>query len=354
MDAHAQLTGFEVLQTRDVETARRTLMRTFGASRFEPVDDADGFEARASLASLGDVAICYCYYATPVRLSFPEASAVRQLICLSGEGRFIAGQRRGELDAQNWSAVIPSGVPVDFEHAADYRQLVVWIDGGRLERTLAALRGVSCDGAVARYQANPNTPGMRALRRAVEFAVAELEIAGKDSSPVALAEMQDLIITRFLHGHCPELADPAAREAASPSRPQMRHLEDYLRGHWSEPVTVERLAEIANVGARSIFRYFRQVHGSTPLDFIKTLRLQEARRGLQNPHEATSVSSEALRCGFNNMGHFAKDYRRKFGELPSITLTAARARSGHAVAASSVDLAFAPHLPRPRQANAKS
>jgi len=333
MDADALLTGFEVLQTRDVETARQTLMETFGASRFEPVDDAEGFAARANLATLGDVAIGYCHYATPVRLNFPEARVVSQLICLSGSGRSVAGQSRGALDARNWSAVLPAGVPVDLEYSANHRQLVIRIDSSRLERTIAALWGAPRAGALGLRQADPGSPAMCALRRAVEFAIAELEITGKDASPVAVAEMQDLIVTRFLYGHHPELSASAAREALLPSRPKMRQLEDYLRGNWNEPVTVERLAEIANVGARSIFRYFRQVHGATPLDFMKTLRLQEARRGLQNPHAATSVSSEALRCGFNNMGHFAKDYRRKFGELPSDTLLAARARGGRVVAA---------------------
>ncbi len=131
-------------------------------------------------------------------------------------------------------------------------------------------------------------------------------------------------MTRFLYTYHVDLLEPRASRALAPSQLQMRNLEDYLRVHWNEPLTVAKLAEVAHVGARSVFRYFRETHGSTPLDFMKTLRLLEAQRGLQNPTDATSVSSEALRCGFNNMGHFAKDYRRKFGELPSQTLRKAR------------------------------
>jgi AraC-like DNA-binding protein len=324
------LNGFEVLRTRDVEAARQTLMQRFGALQFELADETAGFEASASLAPLGDVTICSCQYATGVHVKFPSSSAVRQLICLGGSGHSVAGGQRSEFDAQNWSAVIPSGVPVDFAYSANFRQLMVWIDSGRLDRTVTALWGTPRIGALVSRQSDPNSPVLLALRRAVEFAISELEIVGKESSPVALAEMQDLIVTRFLYSHYSDFVD-GAREPLLPSRPQMRRLEDYLRMHWNEPATVDKLAQIANVGARSIFRYFKQVHGATPLDFMKSLRLQEARRGLLNPHEATSVSSEALRCGFNNMGHFAKDYRRKFGELPSETLATARAQAYRAI-----------------------
>jgi transcriptional regulator GlxA family with amidase domain len=41
---------------------------------------------------------------------------------------------------------------------------------------------------------------------------------------------------------------------------------------------------------------------------------------LQAPAEATSVIDVAFQCGFLNPGHFARDYRLAFGELPSETL----------------------------------
>ena len=44
---------------------------------------------------------------------------------------------------------------------------------------------------------------------------------------------------------------------------------------------------------------------------------------LSNPY-ATSVTEVAYSCGFSNLGHFAKDYGRHFGELPSETLNAAK------------------------------
>jgi AraC-like DNA-binding protein len=327
MNASVPLQGFEVMRTRDVEAARHIVLDTFGASRFELTGDARGFAARSNFTSLGDVALCFCDYAAGVRLNFPEADFVRQQICLRGSGRSVAGPVRADIDAQHWSAVVPSGEILDLNYSDDFRQLIVWIDRGRLDRAFSALWGRPRSGTTLTWASGTGSAATQAMRRAIEFVVRELEISGRQSPPVALAELEDLIVTRFLYSQHVNLVDHAEHNVLLPSRPQMRRLEDYLREHWNEPLTIERLAEIANVGARSIFRYFKQTHRATPLDFMKTLRLQEARKGLQGPTESTSVSSEALRCGFNNMGHFARDYRRKFGELPSETLQRARGRT---------------------------
>jgi len=324
MDRPDPLKSFEVMRTRDAEAARQSVLHTFGASRFDLPEGAAGFEASANFASLGDVAFCHCNYASAVHIAFPEADIVRQQICLSGSGSSVAGSLRGDVDARNWSALIPDEGPVDFRYAAGFRQMMIWFDRGRLDRTYSALVGARRSGTRLALRSDVNAPAMQALRRAVEVAVSELDAGGGDVRSPALTEMQDLLMTRFLYTYHVDLLEPGASRALAPSQLHMRNLEDYLRVHWNEPLTVAKLAEVAHVGARSVFRYFRETHGSTPLDFMKTLRLLEAQRGLQNPTDATSVLSEALRCGFNNMGHFAKDYRRKFGELPSQTLRKAR------------------------------
>ncbi len=56
------------------------------------------------------------------------------------------------------------------------------------------------------------------------------------------------------------------------------------------------------------------------MGFVKQVRLRHARRMLMLPIETTSVTSVAFDCGFTNLGHFAKDYGKSFGELPSATL----------------------------------
>jgi len=55
--------------------------------------------------------------------------------------------------------------------------------------------------------------------------------------------------------------------------------------------------------------------------YLKLLRLNRVRRGLSRTtsgHE--TVTSVAVRCGFVDLGRFAVEYRKLFGESPSETL----------------------------------
>lgn len=60
--------------------------------------------------------------------------------------------------------------------------------------------------------------------------------------------------------------------------------------------------------------------------FVKKVRLERARSLLSRPDGITTVTGVVLACGFSNLGHFARDYRNMFGELPSKTLRRSSAR----------------------------
>jgi transcriptional regulator GlxA family with amidase domain len=116
------------------------------------------------------------------------------------------------------------------------------------------------------------------------------------------------------------------REQPPPAPWQVRLVEEYIAANWNRPITVETLAAAAGASARSIFKAFRDSRDCSPMAFVKSIRLQHARRMLLEPDSATTVVSTAFACGFLNPGHFARDYRLAFGELPSATLGAARHR----------------------------
>ena len=104
----------------------------------------------------------------------------------------------------------------------------------------------------------------------------------------------------------------------------LRSVEDYIEANMSQSLSIESLATVLDVSERSIFRYFKQARDCTPMEFVKSVRLRNAQRLLQQPEGVTSVAAVAFKCGFHNLGHFAKDYRIAFGELPSESLSKAR------------------------------
>ena len=96
--------------------------------------------------------------------------------------------------------------------------------------------------------------------------------------------------------------------------------EEYIDANWDKPTTLEPLSGIAGASARTLHEKFKQARGYSPMAFAKQVRLKRTRELLLRPEPATSVTTVSSACGFGNLGHFAKDYFKIFGERPSETL----------------------------------
>jgi len=78
----------------------------------------------------------------------------------------------------------------------------------------------------------------------------------------------------------------------------------------------------AGVSQRTLEYAFRERLGTSPMEFIRRLRLHGVRRALLAASRGDdTVASIAMTFGFYQLGRFAAQYRALFGELPSVTLT---------------------------------
>ena len=81
------------------------------------------------------------------------------------------------------------------------------------------------------------------------------------------------------------------------------------------------LCKLTGYSARSIAHACQTVLETSPIRYLRTLRLNRARTLLrQGSREVTSVSECAHTVGFSHLGHFSIAYRKMFGESPSQTL----------------------------------
>jgi AraC family ethanolamine operon transcriptional activator len=101
---------------------------------------------------------------------------------------------------------------------------------------------------------------------------------------------------------------------------------EYLRTADVSRVSVADLCREAQVSERTLRYAFHDELDLSPLAFLRRLRLHAARRELMNAEGTVPrVTDIANRQGFLELGRFAADYRRLFGELPSETLAHRRA-----------------------------
>lgn len=115
---------------------------------------------------------------------------------------------------------------------------------------------------------------------------------------------------------------PEARDRRDAHPDTLRRAITYLESRVHEEVTVGDVAAAAFVTPRALQLAFRRHLDTTPLRYLRRLRLAGAHEELRaaDPADGRTVNSVAYRWGFTHPGRFAAAYRRHYGHPPSQTL----------------------------------
>ncbi len=97
-------------------------------------------------------------------------------------------------------------------------------------------------------------------------------------------------------------------------------------GMEAEGFGVETLCRAVGMSKRQLQRKLKALINQTPVQLIRSLRLQRAKQLLEQ--NAGTVSEIAFRVGFNNLSYFTKMFRGQFGVAPSAVNTAKKGYDG--------------------------
>jgi AraC-like DNA-binding protein len=318
------LGNFPVMRTSDPEFARDRLFKVYSANRFDVAARSDRFAVTANYLKMAELSLCYVDFAGVSSVGFPDADFVRQIFSVAGAAGLMAGAHSEAIGAGSWSSVIPVGAKVTLDLKAHCRQLILRIQQTALRRYLGALLGEEVGRDIEFFRSVQGNSAMHSLKlRVLQFA-SDYNSRGSYFSSPANAEVERMVIMKFLMCHRHNYSEFLLREPIPSASSSVRRAEEYIEANWDTPLDIVLLARLTDVSARSLFRQFQKERGCTPSEFAKSVRLRKALIMLENPTANTSVTQVSLRCGFQNSGHFAHDYRVAFGELPSETLLRSR------------------------------
>lgn len=89
---------------------------------------------------------------------------------------------------------------------------------------------------------------------------------------------------------------------------------DYLHNHYTGPVTVQELADKANMSISAFHQAFRDVTLETPIQYIKKVRLNKAKELIQL--EGLKAGEAARLVGYNSTSQFSREFKRHFNQTP--------------------------------------
>jgi AraC-like DNA-binding protein len=124
--------------------------------------------------------------------------------------------------------------------------------------------------------------------------------------------VQREIAIRLLAGsHGPQLQQLAA--SGSPNQ-QIAKAVAWLRQHFRRAFQVDDLAARFHMSPSTFRQHFRAITGTSPLQYQKQLRLQEARQLMLSQNLDAGNASGLV--GYESASQFSREYRRLFGAPP--------------------------------------
>lgn len=91
-------------------------------------------------------------------------------------------------------------------------------------------------------------------------------------------------------------------------------ITSYFSHHLSEPISLEDMAARANLSVSRFSIMFKQRYGISPHQYLMNMRVNHAKELLSNTE--LSQDSIAVYCGFADLHHFSKTFKKRTGYTP--------------------------------------
>ena len=101
----------------------------------------------------------------------------------------------------------------------------------------------------------------------------------------------------------------------------LRRAIAFIHENADNDISLSDIAAAVNVTPRSVQYTFRRHMNTTPLEYLRRVRLCHAHRDLRKADPTVdTVMAIAGRGGFAHAGRFSRIYKQTFGQSPSRTL----------------------------------
>ncbi len=144
-------------------------------------------------------------------------------------------------------------------------------------------------------------------------------LAHRQPGPQTLRQLRDEILMEWL-----EALPPQVDTSELPTLERRKKLVDraceLMLGHADEPLSILEVCSRVGTSRRKLNYCFQDVLGTTPVKYLRSMRLNGVRRALKQAAPGVTIQDIASHWGFWHLSQFAQDYKNLFGELPSETL----------------------------------
>jgi len=238
---------------------------------------------------------------------------------ISGELNSARGDERVVNDRRTAAVFNPGDPQLLVPSDQGTETLGIRLDRELVEHELAALLGRPADAPVRFDLALDLTQGPASgLGLVVETMVNNLD-SGHHlfAHPAVQLGYVRSVVTSLLVSQRHNFSE-LLHEGHAPVRPRnLRRAMDFIEENLAEPITLGDIAVAAGCSARTLNDAFREHLSTSPMTYVRDLRLERVREELKVSDDL--ISTVAYRWGFTHLGRFAGLYHQRFNERPSVT-----------------------------------
>ncbi|WP_329013654.1 AraC family transcriptional regulator [Streptomyces sp. NBC_00690] len=327
MTSEDVLQRYDVLESAGLEEFRATVARFLTPHRLVPTGhEGAHLRGHVAVAPLGPLSLVYgSHSGTELDVALTEQVDYYDVnLSWEGHNRITCGADEVIVDSET-AGIISPRMQVTMRLSDSYRQLHVRIERYALERHLEELLGRPVVAPIRFHQTmDLRAPAAATWARSVRLLVDDLETPdGLAAQPAGETPWTSFLMTGLLLSQPHNYTEQLTQRRAAPRPGGLRRAMDLIEEAPEGDLSVERLALAAGTSPRSLQRQFREYVGVAPREYVLQVRLARAHDNLRIVRPGTvTVADVALRWGFSHMPRFAAAYRRRYGELPSVTLNA--------------------------------
>lgn len=247
-----------------------------------------------------------------------EPLCYEQGLIIVGQGakRVYFGGSMYEYNQDNY-LVLSVPIPAECETSASVDQpflaMTIDIEIDRLNRLIGRMGD---DFGHAMLKAPERQPGLSLapMQPALLDAVLRLLRALQsplESSAIGLGILEELMFRVLCGEHA------SALYALTLKNTHLARIDKALKqihAHFARPMNVESLARMVNMSPSAFHRSFKDVTSSSPLQYLKKLRLNKARLLLSE--QGLRVNEAAAQVGYESATQFSREFKRHYGSAP--------------------------------------
>lgn len=305
----------------DVDDASSRLSSAYNTNRLRLAGSSQDFRMCLRTSQIGRLGLATLSFGTEIDI---DQAGDRPFVLVTTQVRGFsrvttpAGTAEG---GRGFVVVDSAGQPVSKRFSGDSERCNVRIDQSAIDAKCSVLLDRPLDRPLqfSPFGSNNGLVERRwigLLQMLLGYVGAPLPVT---SEPI-VHNLEEAVLLHLLLEHEHSYSD-ALRGAGNSLAPRhVKRAEDYIRANAREALTLEQIAGAVGCSIRTLSEGFQKARGTTPMNFLRQVRLAGVRRDLEQGGAPGVVAEVAMRWGFNHLGRFSADYRRSFGESPSDTL----------------------------------